>query len=202
MVGKLVFQLVVEDACHGTPDIARPYGEVSYLYGLCLAIVDACSVELVRHLACRGGGEHDECSHDGYAEAFQPSVECAVGDAQLVGSPFAVAVSSFESFFYVILAHILEVETLQFVVIVVFIVVDNCLSVVVDTVGRGYHRRVAVVVIIVFRFDIFLGDGILRHVFLIVEQQGLGSEGCWLGVAHGDVGSNVELMFQHLHVLS
>ena len=52
LCGEDVRYLVLENALHRSPYVCAPQGEVVYLYGLRLLVVDTCSVELVADLAC------------------------------------------------------------------------------------------------------------------------------------------------------
>jgi hypothetical protein len=63
MVSILVFQLVVEDDCHGAPYITGTYGKVGYLNGLGLGVVNAGSIELIAHGTGTDGQQPPANSH-------------------------------------------------------------------------------------------------------------------------------------------
>ena len=49
VIGKLIFELIIEHWAHGSPHIATADGELGYLDGLGLRIVDAGAVELIAY---------------------------------------------------------------------------------------------------------------------------------------------------------
>ena len=92
MVGKFVFEGVVEQRAHGSPYITAAYGEIVDLYGLGLGVVYAGTIELVAFEgACGDGGQHEchqcevyvyefflHCRRLVESVLFESAVECTV----------------------------------------------------------------------------------------------------------------------------